>query len=671
MCIIKIGIMKLSSSKKLNISLTKMGIFDYFDVVEHIPYRYEDFHKTPYRFFKNKEKIVVHGKLLSPFVRVSIQKSIIVVNAKVEDDNHHIFNINAFNRPYLTKIFKAGDEVVISGSYDAIRKSLNVINIIKGIPSEDNLIKPIYSLPVGIENHVFHHLVERAFTNIHDRMLNYVPFKFLEKYKLLDKEQSLKLLHFPKKMDDIRIGNRYLKYEECLIFTLRNKYIRKQNELIQVPKTKINLNYLKIFIKKMPYNLTDDQKNALVEIIQDMNDEKLMYRLLQGDVGSGKTLVAALSMYSNFLRNEQSVIMAPTDTLARQHYETLLNLFDGEDISIALLVGKMSREERENIKSGLISGAIDIVVGTHALFSHDIEYKNLGLVVIDEQHRFGVNQRNMMLQKGDRADLLLMSATPIPRSLALTIYGDLDVSTLRSFPNKKRSVKTKIVKSTDTIIKNTIEEALYKNQNIFIIAPLISEGLSEKKDAESLYYYFNKIYPGLVSLLHGKMPVDEKMYALEKFKNKETPIIIATSVIEVGIDIKDANTLIVYDANCFGLASLHQLRGRIGRHGQEATCLLIDDEDDEDHLQRLKILEKSNDGFLIASEDLKLRGPGEMFGLRQSGLPNFQFANIVSDFRIFECARDDANEILKTPEKYSFLLKHIARLTENQKDDRD
>lgn len=671
MCIIEIGIMKLSSSKKLNLLLTKMGVFNYFDVVEHIPYRYEDLHKTPFHFFKNKEKIVVHGKLLSPFVRVSAQKSIVVTNAKVEDENHHIFNINAFNRPYLTKIFKAGDEVVISASYDAIRKSLNVINIIKGIPSEDNLIKPIYSLHAGIENHVFHHLVERAFINVHDRILNYVPFKFLDKYKLLDKEQSLKLLHFPKKMDDIRIGNRYLKYEECLIFTLRNKYIRKQNELIQVPKNKINLNYLKIFIEKIPYILTDDQKTALAEIIEDMNDEKLMYRLLQGDVGSGKTLVAALSMYCNFLRNEQSVIMAPTDTLARQHYETLLNLFEGEDISIVLLVGKMSREERENIKSGLLSGAIDIAVGTHALFSHDIEYNNLGLVVIDEQHRFGVNQRNTMLQKGDRADLLLMSATPIPRSLALTIYGDLDVSTLHSFPNKKRIVKTKIIKSGDVTIRKTIEEAMSKNQNIFIIAPLISEGINEKKDAESLYYYFNKIYPGLVSLLHGKMSVDEKMYALEKFKNKKTPILISTSVIEVGIDIKDANTLIVYDANCFGLASLHQLRGRIGRHGQEATCLLIDDTDDENHLQRLKILEKSNDGFLIASEDLKLRGPGEMFGLRQSGLPNFQFANIVSDFRIFECARDDANEILKAPEKYSFLLKHIARLTENQKDDRD
>lgn len=663
--------MKLSTSKRLNAALYDMGVFNYYDVIDHIPSNYEDFHASTPHYLKDKEKVVIYGKIISPFVRVSNSKGVVVTSSKVMSENNKVLSITAFNRPYLTKIFKSEDEVAIIASYDALRHSFNVINIIKGIPKEEEKIRPIYSLPSAIENHVFRRLVQKAFTNLEGKIVTYVPYTYLNKYRLLDKEHSLKLVHFPLKMEDIYTGYRYLKYEECLLFALRNKFIRKQNESLVVNKFQINLDYLNEFIKKLPYSLTSDQSSALKEIVDDMNDKRLMYRLLQGDVGSGKTLVAALSMYANFLRNEQSAFMVPTDTLARQHYETLTKLFVDEDVKIALLVGKTSKEERENIKSGLLCGAIDIVVGTHALFSDDIDYKNLGLVVIDEQHRFGVNQRNALLKKGDKADLLLMSATPIPRSLALSIYGDLDVSSLHSFPNKKRDVLTKIITSRDKLIIEAINAALKANENVFIIAPLIEQGSKGKHDAYSLFNLYQKLYPNKVSLLHGKMTLDEKLYAFENFKEKKTPILIATSVIEVGIDIKDANTLIVYDADFFGLASLHQLRGRIGRSGKKALCLLIDDGENEESKARLNVLAKSNDGFYIASEDLKMRGPGEIFGVKQSGLPNFRFANIVSDFRIFECARDDADEILANPSKYSFILNHVAYLTKNKEDDRD
>lgn len=663
--------MKLSTSKRLNAALYDMGVFNYYDVIDHIPSNYEDFHASTPHYLKDKEKVVIYGKILSPFVRVSNSKGIVVTSSKVMSDNNKILSITAFNRPYLTKIFKNEDEVAIIASYDALRHSFNVINIIKGIPKEEEKIRPIYSLPNAIENHVFRRLVQKAFTNLEGKIVTYVPYTYLNKYRLLDKEHSLKLVHFPLKMEDIYAGYRYLKYEECLLFALRNKFIRKQNESLVVSKSQINLDYLNEFIKKLPYLLTSDQSSALKEIVDDMNDKRLMYRLLQGDVGSGKTLVAALSMYANFLRNEQSAFMAPTDTLARQHYETLTKLFENEDVKIALLVGKTSKEERENIKSGLLCGAIDILVGTHALFSDDIDYKNLGLVIIDEQHRFGVNQRNALLKKGDKADLLLMSATPIPRSLALSIYGDLDVSSLHSFPNEKRDVLTKIITSRDKLIIEAINAALKADENVFIIAPLIEQGSKGKHDAYSLFNLYQKLYPNKVSLLHGKMTLDEKLYAFTNFKEKNTPILIATSVIEVGIDIKDANTLIVYDADFFGLASLHQLRGRIGRSGKKALCLLIDESEDEESKARLDVLVKSNDGFYIASEDLKMRGPGEIFGVRQSGLPNFRFVNIVSDFRIFECARDDADEILAQPSKYSFILNHVAHLVKNKEDDRD
>ena len=386
-----------------------------------------------------------------------------------------------------------------------------------------------------------------------------------------------------------------------------------------------------------------------------MNQSSLMYRMLQGDVGSGKTLVSFIALYANHLRGDQGALMAPTDSLAKQHYENAKKIFANTKLKIALLVGSTKENEKRNIYDDLMDGSIDIVIGTHALFTKSVQYSSLGLVIIDEQHRFGVNQRIALANKGEHADLLMMSATPIPRSLGLTLYGDLDISTLTSFPSTKRDVTTEVVNSNDERIYQLIDESLKEKRQVYIVAPLIDYRDDERYSVEQLYARFVLRYGNKVGLLHGKMSANDKEIALSKFYSNEVPILVTTPVIEVGIDVKPANLMIIYDASNFGLASLHQLRGRVGRDGSKAYCLLThDDETDEEALTRLNILTKSNDGFEIAEEDLKNRGPGELMGLKQSGIPNFNYLNVIDDIKIFTVARDDAKYILNNPKEKGF-----------------
>ena len=394
--------------------------------------------------------------------------------------------------------------------------------------------------------------------------------------------------------------------------------------------------------------MTDDQRIASEEIIEDMNQSSLMYRLLQGDVGTGKTLVCFVALYANYIRGDQGALMAPTDALTRQHYENAKKIFSKTKINIALLLGSTPQSEKKRIYDDLRDGYIDIVIGTHALFSKSVNYSSLGLAIIDEQHRFGVNQRLMLANKGEHADLLMMSATPIPRTLALSIYGDLDISTLISFPSKKRDITTSIVSSVDKKIFEEVDNSLESGHQVYVVAPLIDYREDERYSVEKLFSRYVLRYKNKVGLLHGNMKQEEKEKVLGGFYSGNTPILVSTPVIEVGIDVKKANLMIIYDASNFGLASLHQLRGRIGRDGSPATCLLtLDDLDDRDSYDRLNILVENNDGFIIAEKDMELRGPGELAGYKQSGIPNFSFLNIVNDFKIFIVARDDAKEIIK------------------------
>ncbi|MCQ2794077.1 MAG: ATP-dependent DNA helicase RecG [Bacilli bacterium] len=643
--------MELSKSQTINRALAHYGIRTYLDVLEHTPRTYEDMNPTENEvMILDKSRVVFYGYItrfptLSHFARVSLVRFGFRTLAGNE------FNIEAYNRPYLVKILNSGVKYVLVGVFDQKKHKVNLVNISKYNAVSHTEAKPVYSLPSEVDQLTYRRLVDRAFSYYRENnyeIKDVVPAYFMKKYRLLPRKEALELLHHPKDFKDVHAGLRVLKYEECLKFTLKTELIREENKKLEKNKKQhINTKLVDEFIKTLPYKLTKSQDEALIEILFDMNKTSLMYRLLQGDVGSGKTLVAALALYGNYLRNDQGALMAPTDALARQHYVTLCNLFKDTKMKIALLVGQTPYKEKKAIELGLINHEIDIVVGTHALFSKSVEYSSLGLAVIDEQHRFGVNQRLLLASKGSHADLLLMSATPIPRTLALTIYGDLDVSTLKEFPFDNKQVNTLITSSNDQKIDELINDSLAHHQQVYIIAPLIMDDLTaDKVTVETLFARYLLKYPGKVALLHGKLSQEEKLYALESFKKNQYPIIISTTVIEVGLDVKTANLMIIYDASSFGLASLHQLRGRIGRDGKKANCVLIYDGSEESERDKLEVLVRSNDGFYIANEDLKRRGPGELGGYRQSGLPSFNFVNLIDDFKMFTCAREDSKFIL-------------------------
>ncbi len=659
--------MKLTKSEKFQEFLAKMNISSYEDVVSYLPRTYINLNLSREVGLEDKEKVVIEGKLVSSPTIVKHGK-LTIVRFSFITINSNFFSIVAFNRPYLMGQLKLGQTYTIAGTYDLQGRHINVSKIVNGEVEAENKLQPVYSLPSSVNNHLMIKLVEKAFDNV-TYLEQYVPEVFKIKYQLISKKEALHLVHFPHTKADIYKGLRTLKYEECLLYTLKTQYIRKQNKTISYLKKKpINLEKINEFVKMLPYKLTKDQLNAVRETILDMNEETLMYRLIQGDVGTGKTLVSALALYANYIRGDQGALMAPTDALARQHYRYFNDLFKDTDMKIVLLVGGLSLKEKKEIKELINNHEVDLVIGTHALFSEDVSFDSLGLAVIDEQHRFGVNQRTLLQNKGERSDLLLMSATPIPRTLALTIYGDLDITTINEFPFAKRNITTKVIPSNAEIIHYEINEMLNENRRIYIIAPLIDG--SDENDQTSvikLYESYQKAYPNQVCLLHGKMSYEEKEEALNNFKEGITPILISTTVVEVGIDVKEASLMIIYSATRFGLASLHQLRGRIGRDAYPSICLLVSDEDEEE-LEKIRVLEHSEDGFYIAQEDLRRRGPGEFLGVKQSGLPDFRYVNFISDFKMIEVARNDATYIIEHPNNPDFkkIIEKIKKDLENE-----
>ena len=657
---------KLTKSPRLNFLLGEMGIFDAYGVINHLPRRYEDFSYTLEKDLQDKQRVVLLGKVLS-IPKAVTAKGLNILTFDFMSKGRRYYKVVFFNQPYLAKTLKLDEEYSLVGTFNKKRNEVDGQKIYKGeIPLEERL-RPIYTLPSEYQNHLYASLVKRCLEEVKGQIATTIPYDYLNKYRLVNKEQALNWAHNPKNPEEIRQALRHLKYEEALLFSLKNQLIRESNKsLSKIKKEPIDLDICQPFLDTLPYKLTKDQEEASREIIEDMNQSSLMYRLLQGDVGTGKTLVSFIALYANHLRGDQGALMAPTDALARQHYANALKTFAGTKLKIALLLGSTPASEKKQIKEDLKEGYIDIIIGTHALFTKDTLYSSLGLVIIDEQHRFGVNQRIALASKGDHADLLMMSATPIPRSLALSIYGDLDISTLYTFPSTKRDVKTFITSTTDAVIFKTVDEALANNKQVYVIAPLIDFSEDGKYSVEQLFARYALRYKANVGLLHGKMKQDEKEDVLNKFYNGDIKVLVSTQVVEVGIDVKNANTMVIYDATHFGLASLHQLRGRIGRDGYKSICILASDDEDKD---KLDILTRSEDGFAIAEEDMKQRGPGELAGVKQSGIPDFNFLNIVDDYKIFVVARDDSKEILKNKDNkhYQWLIKRAERLI-NQED---
>ena len=657
---------KLTKSPRLNYLLGEMGIFTPYDVINHLPRRYEDLSYTPEKDLVDKQRLVLIGKILS-LPKVVNARGLSILTFDFMSVSRRYYKITFFNQPYLSKSLKIDEVYSIVGTFNLKRNEVDGQKIFKGEIPEIERLKPIYSLPSDYPNHLFAGLVKKCLEQVKGQIFSTVPYDFLTKYRLVNKETALNWAHNPHKPEEIRQALRHLKYEEALLFSLKNQLIRESNKsLSKIKKEPIDLDVCQPFIDTLPYKLTKDQIDASKEIIEDMNQSSLMYRLLQGDVGTGKTLVSFIALYANHLRGDQGALMAPTDALARQHYANAIKLFKNTKLKIALLLGSTPLSEKKQIKDDLKEGYIDIIIGTHALFTKDTIYSSLGLVIIDEQHRFGVNQRIALANKGDHADLLMMSATPIPRSLALSIFGDLDISTLYTFPSTKRDVETKIVGPDDAIIFETVDQAIQDDKQVYVIAPLIDFSDKGKFSVDQLFARYALRYKASVGLLHGKMKQEEKEETLNKFYNGDIKVLVSTQVVEVGIDVKNANTMIIYDATNFGLASLHQLRGRIGRDGSKSTCLLATSEEDA---SKLIILTQSEDGFAIAEEDMRQRGPGELTGIKQSGIPDFAFLNVVDDYKIFVVARDDAKQIVKNKDNknYQWLIKRATKMI-NQED---
>ena len=642
-----VATMVIGASKKEQEMLVKMGLVNAQALLEHLPRRYEDYSLTTKEAtysIKDKQKAVFYGKLSTPVKQyrfASANKSTFYFRSSHGVD---IFVV-AWNRPFLSKVMSMDEPYTIQTSYDEKNHCFNLMSFKKG--EVDTKLIPVYSLPNDFPEHRFIRLVDIA---LDEEVPDILPLPLREKYRLPTRKEAFRLCHHPRDAEDLRQGYRYFKYEEALLFSLRNQLIKTENKaIVKSSPAKVNREALDKFLGTLAYSLTDDQNKAVGECLADMDSPNVMNRLLQGDVGTGKTLVAATLMYANFTRYKQSALMAPTEALARQHANTLRKLYRGK-LNVILLLGSTPISERKTLLRSIQEGAADIIVGTHALFSKDVHYASLGLVIIDEQHKFGVNQRVALLGKGDEADLLLMSATPIPRTLALTLYGDMDVSTLEVFPSAKREVKTILVSPKDPRIKRSITGALSSDSQIYVVAPQIEESdrpgfLSAKK----LYEGYAKVYPEESVLLHGKMKAEEKEDALSLFVSGQKKILVATSLIEVGIDVPKARLLIVYEATHFSLSSLHQLRGRIGRDGRPGLCILIDGGDDEEGTEKLKVLVNTNDGFEISKADLSMRGFGELSGTKQSGLFDLRFASVVDDYKMFLVANEDAKAIISNP----------------------
>ncbi len=645
---------KISNSSRIINALAKYDIHTFRDVIFHLPRRYLDMSYTDEFKMNTNEKVTLKLKVTSAPLLIKPQR-VAIIRFTAVSESGATYKIVAYNQRYILNAVKIGDLITVYGTINLRLLELTVIKLFPRVLSEEEQLSPLYSLPSEVGNHEFIRIVQKALKI--ESVTSRVPRPLADKNGLISLNDALKRVHNPRDLNDVFEGLKALKYEEGLEYFIKLLLIKRANsELTNSKKTIVNLKDANEFVKRLPFKLTKDQLTAVREIGYDMNKETLMYRLLQGDVGSGKTVVSFVALYINYLRGAEGVLLAPTESLAKQHYETLLSFFKDFDLRIELLIGALTPSVKTKLKEDIQHGLVDIVVGTHALFSEDVFYPKLELVVIDEQHKFGVNQRNTLLNKGEKADLLLLSATPIPRTLANVIYGDMDISTIESFPHTGRQVNTIITTSASKNVIPLIDKTLSENRQVYIVAPKISFG--DKTNVLALYERFSARYPHLVGMLHGELASEEKDAALLNFKSGVTPILVSTTVVEVGIDVKSAGLMIIYEPHSFGLSSLHQLRGRIGRDGKRATLCLVSEEEDN---YKLEEFAREDNGFKIAELDLALRGPGELTGEKQSGMPSFMYLNVIKDLKLITIIKEDALEVINNPTNphYFPLLKVI------------
>lgn len=656
---------------KFGYLLNKIGIFSVFDLISYYPKKYIDYSsRCLIKNIKEGTSVTIYAKI-SSVKTFTTKNGLTIIKVIIEDEsgalelNYFYSKINRYSIERYKSQFPVGAGIIVSGTVkrDGYSGMLTIDKPQHQLVSEntydnDNLniarIVPVYPLVENLNIKALRKAVKNALEIYSAQIKNLLPSYLIKKYNLFNKREALNCIHFPNNNEDLEKARYTLIFEEFFLLQLKLLFLRKKtSESFKTVSINIKDDGLvNKFIKNLPFELTTSQKRAINEILNDINSDKPMQRLLQGDVGSGKTVVACIMLLAAIENGFQAAIMAPTEILAQQHFNNFVNWLTPLGINIGLFTSSNSQKTKNKLQKDLLNGQINIAVGTHSLIQDNIEFANLGAIVIDEQHRFGVKQRNSLRQKAQIPQMLTMTATPIPRTLALSVHGDLDLTVIDELPKGRKPIKTILLSASErkkalNLIKNEID----KGHQAYIVFPLIeeSETLSAKaatKEAENLQNGFFKDYK--VGLLHGKMKTDEKDKVMSDFKNKIYDILVATTVVEVGVDVPNSTVIVIENAERFGLSQLHQLRGRVGRNSLQSYCILISSTKNEETRTRLNVLTESNNGFIIAEKDLEIRGPGEFLGVRQSGLVELHLADLTKDIDILEQARAEAKEFVET-----------------------
>ena len=638
--------------------LNNLGIYSVDDLVSYYPYRYDIIKRSDLNSIKIDDKIIIDGAIetLPSIYYYGKRKN--VMNFRINTGNM-LLNVSIYNRGFLKGKLKIGEYVTVIGKYcKGNRVVATDIKLSK--LSNETKVEVIYHESNKINSKELNHYILDILPNYECEDI--IPISIKKKYNFLSKIDALCEIHKPTSSIRLKRAINTLKYEEIFLFLFKIYKLKKERKSYDGLKRSVLFNDIQNFINMLPFELTKDQINATKDIYDDLISPSRMNRLIQGDVGSGKTIVAIIALYINYLSGYQGALMAPTEVLALQHFNNIKRYIKNANIEI--LTGSTKKSDKKRMVDRLKNGDIDILIGTHALFSGDVIYNNLGLVITDEQHRFGVNQRKSLKNKGITPDILYLSATPIPRTYALTIYGDMDISNIKTSPSGKKEIITILKKNSE--IKEVLQmmyEEIKKKHQIYVIAPLALESENvELEDVNDLYDKMNKALGKVcnIGLMHGKMKSSEKEKVMNKFKNNEIDILVSTTVIEVGVDVKNATMIVIFDSFQFGLSTLHQLRGRVGRNDIQSYCILISDKDSE----RLNVMINTNDGFKISEEDFHLRGSGDIFGIKQSGDMSFKLANIKRDYNIFLKVKEDIKDYVNNSEteKLNKMIDYYSKL---------
>lgn len=629
-----ISFQNLKYLEKYNITTSK-------DLLEFYPYRYQVL--NPSSLESKDDFLTINAKIVSTPIITYLKSKLNVLRFKAIVNNQ-IINVSIFNRGFLKKNLTIDKEVILIGKYNNKLNSFTASEIKMGRLNNTQII-PLYHNVKGIKNNTLEKYIKYLLENT--TIMDELPSYLKEKYHLCSLQEAYQYIHFPKNKEELKEAQRRLIFEELFEFMLKMMFLKELNQTGKGVSKEFDENKVEKFLKDLPFTLTEDQQSAIKAGLHDLKDKKRMNRLLLGDVGSGKTIVATVLLYANFLSGYQGVFMAPTEILATQHFFNTHALFQACNVQVDLLVGSMSKKEKENILQRIKNKEIDILIGTHAVLNENLHFANLGLVVTDEQHRFGVCQRENLQNKGDYPDMLFMSATPIPRTYALTLYGDMDTSIIKQKPHGRKDIITKVVLEKDLkeVLLNTLEE-IKNGHQVYVVAPMIDE--NDENNLKNVYLLKEKFSLAYhekvpIGILHGKMKKEEKNEVMNAFKNNQIKILISTTVVEVGVDVSNATVMIIFNAERFGLATLHQLRGRVGRSALQSYCYLICNEKKE----RLMVLEESNDGFYISEKDFEFRGEGDLFGIKQSGDMAFKIADLKRDYHILLVAKKEAEYFLQ------------------------